>query len=89
MTHRRFVYLWCFVFLPFLGACAPKVYVIDRQTILEDEAAGEWPDFEREILKKSKAHGPTPFSKVPMSKKRESLYNVLNGSLVTNSEDTR
>lgn len=31
--------------LAFTG-CAPKVYVIERTTVLEEEAAGSWPDLE-------------------------------------------
>lgn len=90
MKSQRFVRFICFaLFIPLFGACVPKVYVIDRQTVLEDEAAGEWPEFERELLKKSKSHGPTPFSKVPTSKNRERLYNVLNGSLASSAEEKK
>jgi len=90
MRYGSFVRFICLLLLiPLFGACVPKVYVIDRQTVLEDEAAGEWPEFERELLKKSKAHGPTPFSKVPTSKNRERLYNVLNGSLASGSEESK
>lgn len=89
MMSQLLLRLFCFTLLiPLFGACVPKVYVIDRQTVLEDEAAGEWPEFERELLKKSKAHGPTPFSKVEMSKSRARLYNVLNGSLASDTEES-
>jgi hypothetical protein len=64
-----------------LTACAPKVYVVDRQTILEEDAAGEWPQFEKELLSKSKSAGPVPFSRVPLNESRARLYNVLNGEL--------
>jgi hypothetical protein len=71
-----------------LCACAPKVYVVDRQTILEEDAAGEWPQFEKELLKKSKSAGPVPFSHVPLNASRARLYNVLNSELVsTTSSD--
>ena len=64
-----------------LCACTPKLYVVDRQTVLEEEAAGRWPQFEKELLEKSKAQGPTPFSKTPVTARRARLYNVLNGPL--------
>lgn len=64
-----------------LAACAPKIYVIDRQTVLEQEAAGEWPEFEKELTEKSVVSGPVPFSKTPASAERRRLYNVLNGEL--------
>lgn len=36
-------------------ACAPKVYVIDRTSILEEEAGGAWPDLET-AWKAKRAH---------------------------------
>jgi hypothetical protein len=65
-----------------LMACAPKIYIIDRQTVLEQEAAGEWPQFEKEIVAKSLASGPTAFPKVPVTTAKKRLYQVLNGELV-------
>ena len=64
-------------------ACAPKIYVVDRQTVLEEEAAGEWPQFEKDLVRKSKAQGPTPFTKTPMNASRSRLYNVLNGEVTS------
>jgi hypothetical protein len=63
--------------------CTPKVYVIDRQTVLEDEAAGEWPQFEKDLLPKSAARSPTPFSKTKTTAHKAKLYNILNGELVS------
>jgi len=71
------------LFLLFTG-CAPKIYVIDRQTVFEEEAAGQWPQFDQEILSKSKATGPTPFPKTPVNARKQRLYNVLNGELLSN-----
>ena len=66
--------------------CSPKIYLVDRQTVLEDEAAGEWPEFEKEILAKAKAQGPTPFPQSQDSERKDRLYQVLNGELTTPSE---
>jgi hypothetical protein len=63
------------------AACSPKVYLIDRQTILEEEAAGEWPDFQKELLEKTKSDGPTPFVKTQNNAEKNRLYHVLNGEL--------
>jgi hypothetical protein len=63
--------------------CTPKVYVIDRQTVLEDEAAGEWPQFEKDLSPKSAARSPTPFSKTKTTAHKAKLYNILNGELVS------
>ncbi len=59
--------------------CSPKVYLLDRQTILEEEAAGDWPNFEKILLEKTKAQGPAPFIQTQNSSRRERLYRVLNG----------
>lgn len=74
-----------FIFITWIGlsSCSPKVYLVDRQTVLEDEAAGDWPNFERALLEKSKAQGPTPFVKGKNSAQKERLYRVLNGEMVT------
>lgn len=73
------------LFVALLSACAPKIYVVDRQTVLEEEAAGSWPQFEQELLKKSIAATPTAFSQIPLNKKRARLLNILNGELVSDS----
>jgi len=68
------------------SSCATiKIYQIDRQTVLEDEAAGEWPEFEKEILQKSEASTPTPFPVVAENSSRARLFNVLNGELTSSA----
>lgn len=75
-------------FLIFLTtACAPKIYVTDRQTVLEEEAAGDWPQFEKELIEKSQARGPAPFGQVRnqmrgKNARQSRIFNVLNGDLV-------
>ncbi len=72
-----------------LVACSPKVYLIDNQTVLEEEAAGAWPQFEKQILDKAKAKGPAPVSQIPPDKHRQRLYNVMNGEMpVTSATST-
>ena len=69
------------------AGCTPKIYVVDRQSVLEDEAAGRWPDFEKELIEKAKARGPTAFAKTPMNARRARLYNVLNGHLPSTTKN--
>jgi hypothetical protein len=69
-----------------LTACTPKIYVVDRQTVLEEEAAGRWPKFEEKLLDHSRGKGPTPFASVPMSSKRAKLYRVLNAPITGESQ---
>ncbi|MFY7930112.1 MAG: hypothetical protein ACOVS5_14665 [Oligoflexus sp.] len=45
---------------PMLSACIPDVYLIDRQTVLELEASGEWPELDRKFQTESLQAGPLP-----------------------------
>ncbi len=72
-----------------LFGCAPKIYVIDRQSVFEQESAGEWPQFEKEITSKSVATGPASFGKVPVTEKEARLYKVLNGELVAQPSNAK
>ena len=63
------------------SACAIKAVIPDRHTVMEDEAAGEWPEFERELLEKTKESAPTAFQKVGVNSEKQRLYSVLNGEL--------
>jgi hypothetical protein len=65
-----------------LVSCAIRPVIKDRHTVLEDEAAGEWPDFNRDAASHLEQAGPTPFAKVDDNAKKKRLYNVLNGELV-------
>jgi hypothetical protein len=62
--------------------CSPKIYLIDRQTVLEEEAAGEWPEFEKDLLEKSKSGNPSLLPKTTTSTQDNRSYHVLNGDLV-------
>lgn len=66
-----------------LEGCAAKVYMLDRQTVLEEEAAGEWPDMESRLKKQTKVSGATPFPAVEQSAAKKRRYSVLNGEATT------
>jgi hypothetical protein len=66
-----------------LSGCAAKVYMLDRQTVLEEEAAGEWPDMESRLKKQAKVSGATPFPAVEQSAAKKRRYSVLNGEATT------
>ena len=71
------------------SSCAIKVFLVDRQTVLEDEAAGEWPEFEKEILQKSEASCPTPFPVVAENSSKSRLFNVLNSELTEKTASSK
>ena len=59
--------------------CTPSVYIIDRPTRLEAEAAGEWPDLEAAAELRSLSLGPQP---LPASKKKvdtKKPYRIIAG----------
>jgi hypothetical protein len=64
-----------------LTACAPKIYVIDRHTIMEQEAAGEWPALEDEFTKKGTQKGATFFKEDLDNPAKKRALNVLNGEI--------
>lgn len=67
----------------FLLSCSPKVYIIDRQTLLYEQAAGEWPEFEKSLLPKVIHKNPVRFSQSPANENEKSqrLYRVLQGEI--------
>lgn len=71
-----------------LWGCAPTVYVIDRHTVLEEEASGDWPELESYFLKRDLKPGPTFLEKTRSDRKRERIWHVLNGELATPDSTT-
>ena len=64
----------------------PDVYLIDRQTVMEAEASGEWPQLEARFREAAPRKGPTPLTKEPSSKRRERAFRVLNGEFPAHGE---
>lgn len=56
----------------------PDVYLIDRQTVMEAEASGEWPQLEERFRKQVPAKGPVDLAKEPSQKRRDRAFRVLN-----------
>ncbi|MES2746124.1 MAG: hypothetical protein V4655_11895 [Bdellovibrionota bacterium] len=42
-----------------LSACIPDIYLIDRQTVLEIEASGQWPELDKKYKDMALRSGPT------------------------------
>ena len=57
---------------------------IDRQTLLENEAAGDWPDMEALFLRKGLSQGPEPYPETGNRAGKKRVYTVLNGDLTFN-----
>lgn len=72
--------LCTFLLFGFLTGCATiEVYQVGRQTIMEEEAQGEWPEFEKEFAKKTLRKQAEFFPKEPQSKRKDRVFSVLSG----------
>ena len=73
--------------IAFLSGCtiSPNVEVtfIDRHTIMEAEAAGEWPHIENKL---GLNRGAIPFKESNSSKAQQKAFNVLNDEFSTSSK---
>jgi len=87
MTSRP--YLRALFWMPLLtvlgigggSACTPRITVLDRQTILEEEAAGEWPQFDAKLINPGPKRGATLYPSTPASAKKTRLYSTLSGEM--------
>ncbi len=57
--------------------CSPKVYVMDRQTVLEEEASGNWPELESQFLQSSMSSEPVEYVDGNDSSWRKKVTGVL------------
>ena len=60
-----------------LVACAPKVYIIERTTVLEEEAAGQWPDLEARWKKANVKIAPRAIKTEESSEQQKRLTRSL------------
>ena len=58
-------------------ACAPKVYVIDRATILEEESGGDWPSVDEAQRKKLLKTSPAALRTTEGMGQKEKLTRIL------------
>jgi hypothetical protein len=69
----------CFVGVSFLSSCSPAVYLIDRQTVLELEASGEWQELDQVYQKKQLATGPLPLEKTKTKLAQNAVFTMTHG----------
>ena len=64
-----------------LSACVnlPDVYLIDRHTVMEEEASGEWPELESRFRQQAVKSGPSNLAEETVERRRERAFRVLNG----------
>lgn len=83
---------WFITALSFLSlsACVnlPDVYLIDRHTVMESEASGEWPQLEDQFRKQALSKGPTNLAKDPSERRRDRAFRILNGEFPVQSANS-
>ena len=57
-------------------SCSPSLYLIDRQTVLELEASGDWKELDENLQKQEMAAGPIPTEKTREKVERRQVFNM-------------
>ncbi len=52
------------------SACTPTVFLIDRQTVLELEASGDWQELDKDYQTKELQSGPIPLESTRETRER-------------------
>jgi hypothetical protein len=65
-----------FFLVNLITSCSPSIHLIDRQTILELEASGDWQELDQQFQDKELASGPLPVPKVKSDKDRTRLFRM-------------
>jgi len=70
-----------------LSACIslPDVYLIDRHTVMEAEASGEWPQIDQRFRQQAIKPGPTALEADPGSPRKARSLEVLNSEFTSNT----
>lgn len=61
----------------FLSSLVPDVYLVDRHTVMEADAAGDWPELEQR-LRADLNSGPQPFTGLDERLEEEAAFQLLN-----------
>lgn len=71
-----------------LGACVnlPDIYLIDRHSVMEAEASGDWPQLEKRFQTQGVSAGPVNYAKETSGKRRQRAFRVLNGEFPLKAE---
>ena len=65
----------------------PDVYLIDRHTVMEEEASGQWPVLEQRIVEQGLNKGPTAFPELKDDPRKQRAFQVLNGEFVQATQE--
>ena len=66
----------------FVTACNPELYLIDRQTILELEASGEWPELDQKFKQEALRTGAIPLETTDDKAESRKVFSMTHGDQV-------
>jgi hypothetical protein len=70
-----------------LWGCSPSIHLIDRQTILEIEASGDWQELDRKFQDQEVASGPLPLEKTKTKGDRRKVFSMTHSD--KNNENSK
>jgi len=75
--------LWQLISLSLMTGCLTleQPVFVDRHTIMEEDASGEWTDLEQKFMEDSLNPGPEPYEQIPESQKKKRVYSILDSDL--------
>ena len=62
-----------------MTGCVSDIYLIDRQTVLENEASGEWPELDKKFQDASLKPGPISLEKTRDTVERRQIFSMTHG----------
>ncbi|MBK1735330.1 hypothetical protein CKO15_08550 [Halorhodospira abdelmalekii] len=71
-----------------LNALVPDVHIADRHTVMEADAAGEWPELEQR-LRYDLNRGPQPLPDLVEPLEQQATFRVLNDEFVMPTGETK
>ncbi len=78
----RFLSLLAFASTLMVSACVPDIYLIDRQTVLELEASGQWPELDQKYKDAALKPGPSALEKTRDSVESRQIFSMTHDDKV-------
>lgn len=71
-----------FLLVNIFAGCSPSIHLIDRQTVLDIEASGDWQELDKKFQDQEVASGPLPLETMKNKGERRKVFGM------THSDDT-
>lgn len=82
---RRTALIFCALAV---SACVPDVYLIDRQTVLETQASGQWPELDSIFYERTLSSGPLPLEKTADQRETRELFRMTHSDYAQDKSDS-